>query len=389
MRQALLAMWKRPTTKIGIAAALMFQLIFSVVWMTGYDGITDRTERLSVGLVNEDPQMGAIVTGSLQGQLPFEVRELTSLAEAERQLEARELHMVVRIPADFTAKAASAEGAAALAYTINESNPSLIKSMMTAAAEQITAAVNKQAIAGGAQQVLSGQLQVPEQQAAAIAAMLSERVTSTITYMNPVDGVNNQMVPMMIVLASYVGAMIMGMNLEQSNMAAAAAGHGRRQRFGAWAFINVIASVVVSFVGVSLVAALGGQSSSSFLVLWGFEALFVLTFMFVAQLFLILFGLGGMLFNITLLSAQLVSSGAMMPRELLPDFYQTISAWFPATYAVEGAMNLLFGGPGIADAVSGLLAILAVSLVLGVAGTALRKRAIMPKQAGAPAAKTG
>lgn len=375
MKNALRALAKQPTTIIGIAAALLFQLIFTVVWMTGYDGMQDRTERLVIGIVNEDSRWGEAIVRQLKDGLPVRVRELDDPAEAARQLEYRGIQMLVRIPPDFSAKAAAADGTAALEFTINESNPMMIKNMMAQVAAQITASVNRQAIMTGARQMLS-QLQMTEEQTRTMAETLSERVTADITYTNPVQGINNQMVPMMIVLASYVGVMIMGMNLEQSNMAAAAMGIGRWQRFGARMVINAAAAVIVSLIGVSLVLGLGGQSAGGFFALWGFEALFILTFILVSQLFLMLFGMAGMLFNILLLSMQLVSSGAMMPRELLPDFYRSISEVFPATYAVEGAMNLLFGGPPADRAALGLLAILAAALLLGAASTAIRRPSV-------------
>jgi uncharacterized phage infection (PIP) family protein YhgE len=375
LKPALRALAKQPTTIIGIVTALLFQLVFTVVWMTGYDGMQDRTERLVIGIVNEDGQRGEAIVRQLKDGLPFRVRELDDPADAARQLEDRAIQMLVRIPPDFSAKALTADGTAALEFTINESNPMMIKNMMAQVAAQITASVNRQAIMTGAQQMLF-QLQMPEEQTRTMAETLSERVTADITYTNPVQGINNQMVPMMIVLASYVGVMIMGMNLEQSNMAAAAMGIGRWQRFGARMVINVAAAVIVSLTGVSLVLGLGGQSAGGFLALWGFEALFMLTFIFVSQLFLMLFGMAGMLFNILLLSMQLVSSGAMMPRELLPDFYRSVSEAFPATYAVEGAMNLLFGGPPADRAALGLLAILAAALLLGAAATAIRRPSV-------------
>jgi uncharacterized phage infection (PIP) family protein YhgE len=375
LKNALRALAKQPTTIIGIAAALLFQLIFTVVWMTGYDGMQDRTERLVIGIVNEDSRWGEAIVRQLKDGLPVRVRELDDPAEAARQLEYRGIQMLVRIPPDFSAKAAAADGTAALEFTINESNPMMIKNMMAQVAAQITASVNRQAIMTGARQMLS-QLQMTEEQTRTMAETLSERVTADITYTNPVQGINNQMVPMMIVLASYVGVMIMGMNLEQSNMAAAAMGIGRWQRFGARMVINAAAAVIVSLVGVSLVLGLGGQSAGGFFALWGFEALFILAFILVSQLFLMLFGMAGMLFNILLLSMQLVSSGAMMPRELLPDFYRSISEVFPATYAVEGAMNLLFGGPPADRAALGLLAILAAALLLGAASTAIRRPSV-------------
>ena len=375
MKNALRALAKQPTTIIGIAAALLFQLIFTVVWMTGYDGMQDRTERLVIGIVNEDSRWGEAIVRQLKDGLPVRVRELDDPAEAARQLEYRGIQMLVRIPPDFSAKAAAADGTAALEFTINESNPMMIKNMMAQVAAQITASVNRQAIMTGARQMLS-QLQMTEEQTRTMAETLSERVTADITYTNPVQGINNQMVPMMIVLASYVGVMIMGMNLEQSNMAAAAMGIGRWQRFGARMVINAAAAVIVSLIGVSLVLGLGGQSAGGFFALWGFEALFILAFILVSQCFLMLFGMAGMLFNILLLSMQLVSSGAMMPRELLPDFYRSISEVFPATYAVEGAMNLLFGGPPADRAALGLLAILAAALLLGAASTAIRRPSV-------------
>lgn len=372
MMEALRALASRPTTIIGIVTALLFQFVFTVIWMTGYNGMSDRTDTFVIGIVNEDPLTGSTIAAQLKEQLPVQVREMDNPAEAARQLENRSLQMVMRIPPDFSAAAASPDGAAPLQFTINESNPSMVKSMMSALAEQITASVNKQVIHTGARQMLI-QMQQPEEQAEMTAGFLSERVTADISYINPVQGVHNQMVPLMIVLASYVGAMIMGMNLELSNMAAAAAGIGKWQRFGARMMFNMAAAVVISLVGVSLLFALGGQSASSFLALWGFEALVVLTFILVSQLFLLLFGMAGMALNIMMLAAQLVTSGAIMPRELLPEFYGLISQSFPATYAVEGAMNLLFGGPSAGPAILNLTVILTAALVLGTAATAIRK----------------
>lgn len=372
MMEALRALASRPTTIIGIVTALLFQFVFTVIWMTGYNGMSDRTDTFVIGIVNEDPLTGSTIAAQLKEQLPVQVREMDNPAEAARQLENRSLQMVMRIPPDFSAAAASPDGAAPLQFTINESNPSMVKSMMSALAEQITASVNKQVIHTGARQMLI-QMQQPEEQAEMTAGFLSERVTADISYINPVQGVHNQMVPLMIVLASYVGAMIMGMNLELSNMAAAAAGIGKWQRFGARMMFNMAAAVVISLVGVSLLFALGGQSASSFLALWGFEALVVLTFILVSQLFLLLFGMAGMALNIMILAAQLVTSGAIMPRELLPEFYGLISRSFPATYAVEGAMNLLFGGPSVGPAILNLTVILTAALVLGTAATAIRK----------------
>lgn len=372
MKTALQAFMKRPTTLVGIITALMFQIIFSVIWMTGYDGVTDRTDQLRIAVVNEDAQFGEQIAANLVEELPFDMTRLEGLDEAKGQLDDRELQMIVYIPADFSQKAALQEGKASLQYFVNESNPALIKSIMTGAASQITSEVNRMAVSAGLQNALGG-LNMPAEQAAAASASLSQRVVSDIQSSNAVQGMNNQMVPMMMVLASYVGAMIMGMNLEQSSMAVSSQ-VSKWGRFGARSVINLAAAFAVSLVGSSLLVALGGQIEQGFLHLWLFQFLFLLTFMFVSQMFLYVFGMAGMLFNIILLSAQLVSSGAIVPRELLSEFYTGLGNALPATYAVEGNMNLLFGGPSVGPEIIGLLIIAAAAIAISIAAVAIKRQ---------------
>lgn len=370
MKSAFRAFMKQPTTWVGIITAFMFQIIFAVIWMTGYNGVTERVDQLRIAVINEDEQFGSQIAAQLVNGLPFDMVQMDQLEEAKKQLDHRELQMVVVIPADFSAKAAAPDSQATLQYWINESNPALIKSIVSGAATQITAEVNQQTASKGIQAMLAN-MSMPEDQAAAAAGGLVNRVASDVQLTNTVQGMNNQMVPMMLVLASYVGAMIMGMNLEQSVLAIRA-GTGKWARFAARATINVAAAVVVSFVGSTLISLLGGQMEQGFLHLWLFQMLFLLTFMFVSQMFLYLFGMAGMLFNIILLSAQLVSSGAIVPRELLSGFYVNLGEVLPATYAVEGSMNILFGGPSVGSNVVALCAIGLAAIAISAAAVLLK-----------------
>lgn len=376
MKQALQAFMKRPTTWVGIITALMFQVIFSGIWMTGYDGVTDRTEQLHIAIVNEDQQLGQQVASSLEKELPFQMEQISSLDEAKSKLDKRDLQMIIYLPADFTQKATVADSKAPIEYWINESNPALIKSIMSSVAANVTAQVNQQAVASGVNTVLGEVSPLPADQATQLSQGLSERVTTDIHSTNAVQGMNNQMVPMMLVLASFVGSMIMGMNMEQSSLAISGQ-VGRWKRFGARSIINVIAAVFVSIVGSTLLVSFGGQIEQGFLNLWVFQLVTLLTFMFVSQMFLYLFGMAGMLFNIIALSAQLVSSGAIVPRELLSSFYIGLGNLLPATYAVEGNMNLLFGGPTIGSEVLALLAILVVAAAVSAAAVGLKHRSSM------------
>ncbi|GIQ65926.1 hypothetical protein PACILC2_44940 [Paenibacillus cisolokensis] len=162
--------------------------------------------------------MGSLVVGSLGRSLPFGIVTVDLPEQAMNMLNDRDVQMVLHIPPDFSSQLQVPGGQASLKYWINESNPFMIKSIMQSVASQVTAAVDKQAIAAGAEAILTP-MNVPADRVKEIAAALSERVVSDIRFTNPVQGMANQMLPMMMVLASYVGSMIMAMNIQQSSQA--------------------------------------------------------------------------------------------------------------------------------------------------------------------------
>lgn len=382
MLRALRALLKKPPVIIGIVTALMFQVIFSVIWMTAYSGVNDRTKELTVAIVNEDGTQSQGIADSLAQTLPFHTVANLSSAEALDQLEHHKVHMVLDIPAGFNEVLQTPGSTAQIKYTLNEANPVTIKSMMQGVSQSVTNTINKQASAQGVQAVLTAS-GAPADQAASAAASLTSRVEGTTTSINQVNGMNNQMMPMMMVLASYVGAMIMGMNV-QGAMGMLAAMHSRLSLFGARVIINIGSALLVSLVGSSLIVALGGQFEQGFIAFWMFQALFLCTFMFFSQFFLILFGPAGSVFNIISLSLQLVSSGAMVPRELLNGFYSGLGQYLPATYAVQGILSVQLGGPGAQAAAGTIAIILVVAVALSLLATLLKKGrmpAVAPKPA--------
>lgn len=364
MKHAIGAFLKQGTTKVGIITAIMFQLLFSLIWMTGYAGVSDNTKNLKIAIVNEDQGMGNKVASNLKANLPFQTEQIDSNDKAQEMLNNREVQMVIHISNDFTKKLQTPGQTAPISYTINESNPSMMKPVMQAVAGNVTATVNKEAVAAGASAALT-QLSpnLPAEQAGQIAQGLANKVTSDIQSTNKVKDMPNQMLPMMLVLASIVGTMIMGMNFSVStNLVGASV--SKMGKFAARFVLTVGAAVVVGLISATMVVALGGHVEKGFMALWSFESLFLLTFALVAQMFLTLFGNAGMLFNIAMLSLQLVSSGAIVPRELLSNFYHSMSNVFPATYAVNGLMNILFGGPGAGKEISFLLLIAVIAFAI-------------------------
>ncbi|TXK81019.1 YhgE/Pip domain-containing protein [Paenibacillus sp. N3.4] len=379
MNHALGGFLKQTSTKVGIATAIMFQLLFSIIWMTGYTGVSDNTKNLKIAIVNEDQGMGNQIVKNLQGTLPFQTELIPTNEEAQKKLNDRDVQMVVHISADFTKQLQTQGQKAPIGYTINESNPSMTKSVMQAVAGNITAIVNKEAVVAGTSAVLvQMNPNLPADQAAQVAQGLASKVTSDIQSTNKVKDMPNQMLPMMLVLASIVGMMIMGMNFSVSTSLLGIS-VSKWGKLAARIVVTVAASVVIGLVSATMVVSLGGHVEKGFLSLWGFESIFLFTFAAVAQMFLTLFGNAGMLFNIAMLSLQLVSSGAIVPRELLSNFYHSLSNFFPATYAINGVMNILFGGPGVGKEVGSLFLIAAIALVIDIFVVSLKKAKLAVK----------
>ncbi|MEC0227398.1 YhgE/Pip domain-containing protein [Paenibacillus alba] len=373
MKHALGAFLKQGTTKVGIVTAITFQLLFSIIWMTGYAGVSDNTGNLKIAIVNEDQAMGTKIVQNLQANLPFHTEVVASNDEAQKQLNDRSVQMVMHITADFTKQLQTAGQIVPITYTINESNPSMTKSIMQAVAGNVTATVNKEAVAAGTTAVLTQMNpNLPAEQAAKIGQGLASKVTSDIQSINKVKDMPNQMLPMMLVLASLVGMMIMGMNFAVTGNVLGAS-LSKLGKLSARIVVTVVSAVGIGLISAGMVVALGGHVEKGFFALWGFESLFLLTFGLVAQMFLTLFGNAGMLFNIAMMSLQLVSSGAIVPRELLSNFYHTVSNAFPATYAINGIMNILFGGSGTGKEVGALFLIAGVALAIDVIVVSLKK----------------
>ncbi|MDG0793986.1 ABC transporter permease [Cohnella ginsengisoli] len=352
MKTAFRLYLKKPQTIVAIVAALMAQIIFIVCWMTSYDGVLDRTSQLRIAVVNEDGAAAEALVAQLK-QMPFDVTT-PSKAIALRELDERKTHLVITIPARFAESLGSPDARKAIRYTVNQANPQVTKGVIDSVVAKLNAQLDRLASPDAAQ--LKTEMQI----------------------VHPVNGMNNQMVPMMLVLASYVGAMLMAMNVHQASMAIGQA-ISRRQHFAVRASLILIAALIISLAGSSLMRALGGQMENGFGAFWLFHFLILLTFMFFAQMFLIALGMAGMFANMAMLSLQLVTSGTIVPRQMLSAFYESLGHYLPATYAVEGLMDLGFGVPFLAQDALALGTILLASA--GISWAVLRAKDRRTEQA--------
>ncbi|WP_342546303.1 ABC transporter permease [Lysinibacillus sp. FSL K6-4013] len=343
-------------TYIGIVATIAFQLIFFTIWMTAYDGVNERAEQLSIGLVVEDSAMGQQVAQNIKGSIPFSMEDYPSMKKAESALNERQINMIMQIPADFTNQIQAGKEAEII-YAINQANASVAKNIMEGVAKQLTEEINQalypmqqnQAVEVFAQQF--AQLPFEQQTAQQITTSVKTTVMNvkdhpvdgTIVKTNDVKGFAANFVPLMVIISSFVGAMVMIMQHQQAAQLVQES-LSKWQLFLARQLLNVGVAFTLPFITIGLMRLFNIASQESLLSIYFFQSVMYLAFLSLAQVFVIAFGNMGMVFNICALSLQLVTSGVLVPKTMLSEGYKQVAAMLPATYGADGYYTIIFGG---------------------------------------------
>lgn len=362
MKNLYLSLLKTRSVIIGLITAIIFQVLFSIIWITGYDHVTDRIDQFKIIIVNEDSKIGAQVANNLEENLKFKITQSSVLKSAMDKLDDRKVQMVIYIPKDFSSTLQNNKKKAKIIYSLNESNPSMLKSVMQTVEQKVTSTINKESVKSGLQFTFE-QMHVPSNQAIGLSQGLSERIHPVINNINQVSNFSRLMVPMMLVMASFTGSMLFIMEMNKAAKAFKTL-YNRWQRFGARVLLIITATILISTIGSIMVYVMGVHSHQGFITMWYFQMIYVLTFLFLAQVPFFIVGDAGGWVNIAMLSIQLLSSGSTIPRELLSNFYQNVSNFLPATYAVDGIMKLVTGGPSISHEIIMLFRILMGIIVI-------------------------
>ncbi|MDA1647180.1 YhgE/Pip domain-containing protein [Bacillus thuringiensis] len=347
---------KRPGTYVGMVVALSFQLIFFCVWLTAYDGVNERADQMRIAIVNEDVNIGNKIAEGLQRNLPFQVKAERSVEKANKEMNDHVYDMIIEIPASFS-KDINETGKSNLNFHINQANAMMAKQMMEGAAKQIRDNVNKE-VASYKKQAIVGKLQaVGPENVEVIKGLTEDSIDFTIHKVNDTKGFSVNMVPLMIVLASFVGAMIMSMELSKVAIEV----KGSWSNFLSRQIINGTVSILLACITIGLMKGFQIEMHETVGSIWVFQAIVFFAFLSLTQMFLTVFGNAGMIFNIISLSLQLVSSGVIVPHEMLSKTYQTIGELFPATYAANGYYTIIFGGVSLERNIISLLVIVLVT----------------------------
>ncbi|WP_141432640.1 YhgE/Pip domain-containing protein [Bacillus sp. 03113] len=386
--KALKQFFKYPETFIGIVTAFMFMLIFFCVWMTAYDGVSDRVDNLKIGLVNEDKQMGPTIEKNLTKNLPFDVKTYESIKTAKEDMNQRELDMVMQIPENFSSQIQET-GKTEINYFINQANSSMAKQIMDGAANNITQSINENVYAFKQQMILSNlsaqmNAAVPSKELAqnlslnisqVLQSLNVNSVQSSIEKTNNTEGFASTMLPLLVVLASFVGSMIMSLNLN-------VASSKMKDQLNKWSvflarqIINIGAAILLAVITLIFIAIFNFDLDTTLFQAWAFQTLVYFSFLSLTQMFVILFGPAGMVFNIISMALQLVTSGVIVPKAMLSSFYQTVGSYFPATYVADGYYTLIFGGEGLSNDMIPLLLVTAATLFVAVVRVVFQKNSV-------------
>lgn len=369
--------FKIKETYLGIIVAVVFQLVFFTIWLTAYDGVFERTEQLKVAIVNEDKEYGHEMKQEIIRKAPFDIKEVINLKQGKKEMDKKDWNMIIYIPATFTEELKSGQ-ATNLIYYINQSNPTISKQMMENAAIKITRTINDQIYIGMQKQInaqlptaLAAKVPNPEVVAGMAQSIIDEIEQATVLEpvkmklikTNNVEGFAPTMIPLLVVLASFVGAMVMSQHIQL-------AADQLKNKFNKWSIffvrqmINLSVSLILSLLTLALMSIFKVDIASNLFTTWAFQSLLFFSLVSFTQVFVTLFGNPGMIFNIVAMATQLVSSGTIVPREMLSSFYYRVGNILPATYGAEGYFSLIYGGGDIWKEMRSLLLISCVSILV-------------------------
>lgn len=362
-------------TYLGLAVAVAFQMIFFIVWLTAYDGVDDRVDQVEIGMVVEDEHIGATIEEVIRDTDELSVLTYGSIEKAEKALDQKELAMIMYVEEDFTEQLTTKQRSE-IGYYIDQSNPRLLRQLMEGIAQEVTDAVNQELFGHVNQEMMPEQvfskMDIPEQ-TEQIAQELVATITDNLTQ-HPVEGnivkLHNRegfavsMVPLMIVLASFIGAMLISQHLQFAEEKIVG-NESVIQSFLVRQCMNVLAAITIASLTIGLLLVFQIDMDKSLFSLWGFQALLFFSFLTLSQVFVLVLGNVGMLFNIVLVAMQLATSGALVPRALLSETYQRIGDYLPATYGTNGYFTFIYGGGVMDEDIRILVYMIGWTLLLG------------------------
>lgn len=331
----------------GAIASIFMGIFYAAamlgIFLPGYSAIPGSVDQMPIAIVNEDAgAYGAQIAGQLQENLPFkEIETDISNKQAIKDLNHNDLALVVRIPETFSADLQKGEGSTGIDFTINEASATTVSSTM----KSVVGEINNQLRSQFSQQTAQGVLMnfnLPEDQAAEMAKKIETAYSGNVISINKIPaGMNNNMLPMFLTMAGYVGAMIGAMQL----VAAFRESRGKASKTRLFLYVQLTAlliAVVSSAVAVGVAYLVNEPNGDLFFGIAGQQILnYMVCFNFTAVL-IFLIGEGGMVLNLPILLMQTLANGATISREMMYAPFQWMSHISPMYYSVQAYMANMY-----------------------------------------------
>lgn len=331
----------------GAIAAIFMGLFYAVamlgIFLPGYTAIPKNIDQLSIAIVNDDAgEYGSTISEQLKGNLPFErIDTALSHEEAMSQLEENELALVVHIPQSFSQDLQSGNVSSSIDFTTNGAGATVVSSSMTSIVNEINNQLSTQFSTQTAQNMLMT-LNVPEDQAAAMAEQIETTYVGNMVTINEIPaGMHNNMLPMFLTMAGYVGAMIGAMQLVGTYKA----NRGKASKTRLFMYVQATAlliAVLSSAAATGISYAVTSHGTEMFFTIAAHQVLnYMVCFNFTAIL-IFLVGEGGMILNMPILLLQTIANGATITRDMMYLPYEWMSYISPMYYAVQANFEMLF-----------------------------------------------
>lgn len=348
--------------------AIFYAVAMLGIFLAGYSSLPGNVDRLQVAIVNEDNgDYGQQIEKSLSKELPFkEISTDLTNKEAMKDLNDNDIAMVIRIPETFSKDLASGKTTSNIDFVVNEATSSAVPSTMTSVADKINQQLSTQFSTQTAQGMLMN-LEIPEKQAAEMAKAIEETYAGNVKVINDVpDGMQNNMLPMFLTMALYVGAMIGAMMLVGNFKL----NRGRATKTRLFTYMQVSAGLIgviaglVSTVISFLIVDLNG--TGLFFEIWGQQVLNYWVFFNFTAIFIFLLGETGMIVNIPILLFQTIANGATIPYDMMYAPFQWGSWITPMYSSVQAFFANIFGNTAVAPYIFSLAGLGIAAMVINI-----------------------
>lgn len=355
----------------GATSSIFMGIFYAVcmlgIFLPGYTAIPKNIDQLPIAIVNDDAgQLGEQIKESLEKQLPFDnIKTDYSNKAAMQKLEDNDLALVVHIPETFSADLQNSEISSSIDFTLNEAGATVVSSTMNQVVSQINSQLQEQFSQQTAEGILMN-FNVPEEQAKELAQKIENSYVGNIVTINDMpDGMHNNMLPMFLTMALYVGAMIAAMQL----VGAFRANRSKATKTRLFIYVQVTAiliGIMAGIVSTAIAFGINDLSSEEFLQVWGQQILnYWVCFNFTA-IVVFLIGEAGMVLNIPILLVQTIANGASISREMMYKPYEWASHITPMYYSVQAYFANLFGSTNVSPYLIGLAAVGLIAMLINI-----------------------